>query len=121
MFVKVIDDFLTKSYHEDMEELITGPNFDWYYNPNISYVEDDPYSTDIIRDTTKYFNNYGFAHSFVHEEFGLTNTPHSFFIKSLLYQIMDVANCDFVLRARADMVTWSRENFIHQPLSLIHI
>ena len=28
---------------------------------------------------------------------------------------MDVANCDFVLRARADMVTWSRENFIHQP------
>ena len=31
----------------------------------------------------------------------------------MLYQILDVTNCDLIWRARADMVTWSKEDFIH--------
>ena len=36
------------------------------------------------------------------------------FIEPLLFQILDVTDCDDILRARADMVTWSgKEDFIH--------
>ena len=31
----------------------------------------------------------------------------------MLYQILDVTDCDLIWRARADMVTWSKEDFIH--------
>ena len=36
-------------------------------------------------------------------------------MEPFLYQIMDVAECDFVLRGRADMVTWSKDEYIHPP------
>ena len=35
------------------------------------------------------------------------------FIQPLLFQILDITNCDLIWRARADMVTWSKEDFIH--------
>ena len=30
-----------------------------------------------------------------------------------MYQILDVTDCDFIIRARADMVTWSKEDYTH--------
>ena len=105
MFKKLIDNFLTKSYHKDILELMTSSDFDWYYNNNIA-------SGSLVSSTN--LNEYGFAHTFWHKMTGQRNTPHSHFIKPLLYQIMDVANRDFILRARADMVTWSKEDYIHQ-------
>jgi len=101
MFIKVIDNFLTKSYYKGILDLLTGPNFGWCYNDNIS-IEPLEISQ---------FNGYGFSHVFWDEKKGPINDAQ--FIQPLLYQILDVTDCDLFLRARADMVTWSKEDFIH--------
>ena len=103
--IKIIDNFLTKSYHKDILELMTSSNFEWYHNDNISYTNNV---------NPKCFHEYGFTHIFWHDETGKRNTIYSHFIQPLLYQILDVTDCDFIIRARADMVTWSKEEFIHQ-------
>ena len=100
--MKIIDNFLSKTYYNNISEQITGPNFEWWY---YNYISNPPFSTD--------FNEYGFSHTFWHEKRGHTNTSFSNFILPLLFQILDVTDCDFLFRARADMVTWSKEDFIH--------
>ena len=112
--VKIIDNFLTKSYHKEILEIMSGDNFDWYYSDNISYTKDE--FTSMFGTNQRYsthFNEYGFTHWFWHKITGQRDTQHSHFIKPALYQILDVTDCDFIQRARADMVTWSKEEFIH--------
>jgi hypothetical protein len=60
----------------------------------------------------EHFNEYGFHHNFWWPNQDPQNR-FSDFIQPLLYQILDVTNCDAFVRARADMVTWSKEDFIH--------
>ncbi len=111
--MKIIDNFLSKSYYNSILELLSGfkigapyqciDEFDWKYHANItgSHLE------------SSHFNGYGFTHSFWDEARGPENQFGSF-MQPLLFQIMDVANCDFVLRARADMTTWTgKEDFTH--------
>ena len=35
--LKIIDNFLNKSYHKELLELMNSWDFPWYYNSNISY------------------------------------------------------------------------------------
>ena len=102
--MKIIDNFLTKSYYKGILDLLTGPNFGWCYSDNIS----------IEHPESPHLNGYGFSHIFWHKEKGATS-QYTSFIQPLLFQIMDVVNCDFILRARADMVTWSKDDYIHRP------
>ena len=103
--MKVIDNFLCKSYHKNILELMTDPNFEWGYGHTTFPIEKDH------SDFTN-FNEYGFSHIFFDEERGAVGRFASH-IQPLLFQILDVTNCDFILRSRADMVTWSKEDFIH--------
>ena len=101
--MKIIDNFLSKTYYNSISEQLTGPSCEWWYNNNISNT---PFSTD--------FNEYGFSHTFWHEKTGQTNAPLTHFIQPLLFQILDATDCDFLLRGRVDMVTWSgKEDFIY--------
>ena len=100
--MKIIDNFLTKSYYQYILELLTSPNFGW------NYISDITGGSQSLQ-----FNNYGFAHKFIHEERGPIS-EYAEFMRPLLYQILDITDCDYILRARADMVTWSgKEDFIH--------
>jgi hypothetical protein len=101
--MKIIDNFLTKTYYKNILELLTSDEFEWKYKDNMSTVP-DPNSTN--------FSEYGFSHWFGYKEGGPVSR-FSPFINPLLYQIMDVVNCDIILRARADMVTWSKDDYIH--------
>ena len=108
--MKIIDNFLTNKYHEEILELLSGSQFEWYYEYNISGYKRSPLDT--------HLNEYGFSHIFWNGQFGENNSQYSLFIKPMLYQIMDAANCDYILRARADMVTWTgKEDFIHHAHS----
>ena len=49
--IKVIDNFLTKSYHKELLDLMNSPDFSWYYEANIT--------THKLRDN---LNNFGFSH-----------------------------------------------------------
>ena len=102
--MKIIDNFLGKSYYENILDLMVGPTFEWWYRSNSSSFQDRPDSTN--------FSEYGFSHTFWDEEKGATGRFASY-IQPLLFQILDATDCDFLLRARADMVTWSKEEFIH--------
>ena len=111
MKLKIIDNYLTQSYHKEIQERLTGSDFPWYYNSNSSTVD------------ASHFSAYGFSHSFWENDVmngaGLEGN-HFFtnnfatFIKPFLLQVMDTIDCDMILRCRSDMVTWSSKDFIHQ-------
>ena len=111
---KIIDNYLTKSYHKEIQERLTGDIFPWYYSSNSTepkWVVGTPI-----------FNEYGFSHSFWENDTmngaGLEGNHYftdnfATFIKPFLLQVMDTIGVDVILRCRADMVTWSPEEFIH--------
>jgi len=103
--MKIIDNFLSKTYYNSILEILSGNQFDWKYFDNIT--EPQPKALE-------HFNGYGFSHIFWDEDRGSSN-PLGPYMEPLLYQIMDVAECDLVLRARADMVTWTKDEYIHPP------
>jgi hypothetical protein len=106
MYLEIIDDFLTKSYHKNILELLLSQKFDWMYCDDMTdsarkEQEEGPYG-------------YGFAHYFWDEEKG-SQPPLGGFIEPALYQMMDVAKCEGILRARADLTTWSKDEYVHLP------
>ena len=106
MYLEIIDDFLTKSYHKNILELLLSQKFDWMYCGDMTdsarkAEEEGPYG-------------YGFAHYFFDPEKG-SQPPLGSFIEPALYQMMDVAKCEGILRARADLTTWSKDEYIHLP------
>ena len=112
MLFKVIDNYLTKSYHKEIQERLTGNSFPWYYNSNSTSTVD-----------TSHFNAHGFSHSFWENDAkngaGLEGNDFftdnfATFIKPFLLQVMDTIDCDMILRCRSDMVTWAPKEFIHQ-------
>jgi|TARA_R100000278_G_scaffold60375_1_gene49213 hypothetical protein len=105
MFFKVIDDFLHKTYFKEMQQSLESDEFPWYFNKNITYNNEE---------ADNVFQDFGFTHWFVHEENGLTDTQLSHFMKPFISQIMDTIDYNKVLRARADMVTWTQNNFLHE-------
>ena len=102
--IKVLDNFLTKSYHKELLNLMFSANFDWYYNENISYKSN----------SISHLNEYGFSHIFWDDK-GMRNTSTSMFWKPGLYQIMDAVDTDFILRSRGDMTMYSYKEFTHEP------
>jgi len=107
--VKIIDNFLTKSYHEKILELLSGPNFGWGYSDCITGTE----VARVAQPEPSQHNEYGFGHSFWTENKG-PDSEYAYFIEPLLYQILDVTNRDLIFRARADMLTWTgKKEFIH--------
>lgn len=106
MDIKVIDNFLSKSYHQELLKLMSSSNFDWYYNSNISYTQEP--------DKVLRLDEFGFTHMFWDEN-GIRNSNTSKFWKPGLLQIMDAVDSDNILRSRGDMTMYSHEEFIHDP------
>ena len=106
--IKIIDNFLTKSYHETILERLSRDDFDWIWQDSIT----GPYGR-LALPEPPHLNEYGFSHTFWEGKRGPVS-PFTLFIEPMLYQILDVTNCDIIWRARADMLTWSgKEEFIH--------
>lgn len=105
--IKVIDNFLTKSYHKELLDLMSSANFSWYYNENISYR-----SGENPENVTPRFDEYGFSHIFWDDN-GMRDSNTSLLWKAGLYQILDVTNSDYILRSRGDMTMFSPNEFIH--------
>ena len=103
MQIKVFENFLSKSYHEQILEMMSSENFPWYYYKNISIEEGNN------------LNEYGFSHMFWAQETGQRDSTQTWFLKSALLQIMDVAECNAIIRSRGDMTTYTSKNFVHRP------
>jgi len=104
--IKVIDNFLTKSYYNNILELVTTTNFEWTYVDNIT----TPQYLPVLK--TPRLDEYGFSHAFWSG--GMQMSKHAPFFSAMLCQILDETDCDFIWRGRVDMLTWSKETFVHQ-------
>ena len=104
MNMRIIDNFLTKSYHKELLDIMSNADFPWYYNSSVSI------STD-----RKSLCEFGFTHVFWDDEIGQRGSLYSWFVKSALYQMKDIVNCDTILRCRGDMTMYTNELYEHAP------
>jgi len=102
--IKIFDNFLSKSYHQELMSLMNGSDFDWYFNSNISYTNQD----------RNKLQEFGFTHTFWDSN-GIRNTNVALFWKPGLLQIMDAINSSIIIRSRADMTTNVPKSFFHDP------
>ena len=105
--MEVHDNFLNKTYHKEILDLMTGPNFCWFYNNNINFSK--------ITHTTDDIEECGFNHVFWVQEVEPIKSSYTYFILPLLYNIMDITGANEILRARGDMTMYSSTGFEHKP------
>ena len=109
--IAVIDNFLSKTYHKELFDVMNSTEFAWYFNSVIS-----------IKDTTDRGSmyEYGFTHTFWDTE-GIRNSQMAMFWKPGLLSIMDAvsehqeATDPTILRSRADMTMAAPGPFVHEP------
>ena len=83
--IKVIDNFLNKSYHKELLELLNSWHFPWYYNSNISYE-----SGRAPGDTDQRLYETGFSHVFFdYRDGGLRDSSFAWLWKPGLTQIFE--------------------------------
>ena len=97
--IKVIDDFLTPSYFEEIHRLLTGWDFDWYCQPNLAPGLPGP-------------PRVNFSHNFYMEE---VRSPHCSLILPFMYQVKDICGAKELLRCRADMTVIHPDKIKHPP------
>ena len=109
--LKIIDNFLNKSYHKELLELMNSWDFPWYYNSNISYE-----SGRAPGDMEQRLYETGFSHVFFdYRTGGLREHPYAMLWKPGLLQIQDAANQETIVRSRGDMTMHTHEPFEHDP------
>lgn len=108
MTIQVIDDFLTKSYHEELLNLMCSKQFDWYFNEDFI---DYPNHSGVRR-----LDDFGFA-NMLWDENGMRDTLFAIFWKPALLKILDTINATRILRSNANMTVFSplHEDHIREP------
>ena len=99
--MKIIDNFLSNSYFNSLQELVTSQMFPWSYMGNIT--DGDIHSE---------IGNFGFQYMLGdHNEFRPSSeTYHSM---ACLYNIQDEIGASGLWKARYDMTLYNPDNFIH--------
>lgn len=103
--IEVIDDFVTKSYHQELLSILDSPHMIWFFNKNIS----KQFPKEVKLDC------YGCSNDLVREDQDIPPNPLSAICMPLLYQINDVLGTTKPLAARADMTLRQPEGIIHDP------
>jgi hypothetical protein len=101
MTIKVIDGFLNDSYHKEILNLLNGPSFPWYYQNNLTYV-----------DQKGALNDFGFSHLFVNED-GPKSSYYNLILPFIL-KVKDEIKAKKVIRCRGDMTVLSLKKYVHQ-------
>ena len=101
MTIKVIDGFLNDSYHKEILNLLNGPSFPWYYQNNLTYV-----------DQKGALNDFGFSHLFVNED-GPKSSYYNLILPFIL-KVKDEIKAKKVIRCRGDMTVLSLKKYFHQ-------
>jgi hypothetical protein len=105
--IKIIDNLLPERYTEELEKLITGTLFEWFYAKDIAYEK---------HDELKQVND-GFSHIFHLPSY---NSKHYDFVKPMLYHIEEKLGIKMhtIIRVRANLLqkahpgdmTWNNEH-----------
>jgi hypothetical protein len=128
--MKVVDNFLPRSYHRGLLELMSGPDFPWHFNPNIAYKDQDGGSlyehgfTNIFWDELNGFrdgNEYGnfwrpgllSIMDFISEEYNLMAVEQFDYQNPVLRSRADMTIEAPILRSKANLLTATSDNFTH--------
>ena len=102
MQCKIIDDFLTPTYHRQMLKQLLSAECPWYYHQNITQ------NSKIVDDT---LYDFGFASSITRDGVKWSNV---FFIP-FVYQIQDQLPPTAIGRVRLDMTLCNPNQIVHHP------
>jgi len=80
--VQIIDDLLPETYSKEILDLFTDSKFPWFYNPNISYL-DDNFNNRFTNNDSRLKDTDAFIHGFMVQ--GQKNSPYFDLIRPVLY------------------------------------
>ncbi len=98
--MEVIDDFIPKSFQDELEQVLTRHDFPWYYQPNINSAESQE-------------QVHGFTHQFYQQENGVQS---SFFglVQTMLHFVPQAYMCKGYYRLKANMTVpvqgWNKDS-----------
>lgn len=95
--IRVIDNFLTPSYFEEIHRLLISWDFDWYCQPDITGSAD---------------GKVGFSHNFFVDK---PTSPHCALVMPFLFQVKDVLGAKEIWRCRADLTVVNPNKIRHAP------
>lgn len=102
--IEVIDNFLSKSYADYLEEVISSSNQQWYFQNNLT---DEYQDFDLL--------DYGFNCWVWRYNQGLVDHWESYVILPLLFKIKDTVGADEILRCRLDLTLSLGVKKQHKP------
>jgi len=105
--VQIIDDFLTPTYADFLENQIQDRNFPWFFNS---------VTTDGVENQSN-LNHHGFV-SVVYDvklDGGWVNSPISIMLRPFLFQIQDTIHAKKLMRSRIDMTVCNSSRVLHSP------
>lgn len=99
--MEIIDNFLTQSYFDEIENLVLSPKFEWFAVKNLTDKEKN------------FKTSFGFCHPIYSQ--GFIDLRFNLIFAGFLFQVLDTVNCTEILRSRMDMTTYQSKKFKHQP------
>lgn len=107
--IKIFDDFLTPTYFYQLQSKVLDSNFSWKFQNNIS-KDDDP--------NKQYYTNelwhYGFSHLVIFNE-DIVSKEMLDLMLGFHSKILDYSGCEWIVRSRFDMTTFSNGKRKHVP------
>jgi hypothetical protein len=100
---QVINNFLSPKYHEHLLAEIGSDNFPWFMKTDITKSDGD---NNVLK--------YGFQHTVINPD-GTDNSSISDLIRPFVYDLLDVAGKNTLLRFRIDMQTARGVPLTHTP------
>jgi len=103
--LNIIDNFLSPSYADEIENILTSTHQEWYFNKNIT---DEDKNGNLL--------SYGFSYWVIRP---VNNSPTqsstSVFLQPFLLLVKDAIQANSVIRCRLDMTVCSGEPVLHYP------
>lgn len=100
--IKVIDNFLSTSYFNKIEEVVTSSQFEWISTNNITDGD------------CPQLGYMGFCHPICVNN-DLIGSHFSFMMSGFLYQVMDLVERKNIIRSRFDMTVYNPNKLMHSP------
>lgn len=108
MKYKIIDNFLEEKEFKNIQQIMLGNKFPWYFNEGVSYKN----SSD------DYLNNFQFTHLFWDVTSSISQSNWSYILNPIIEKINPAA----MLRMKANLMSVTSERIVHQMhIDLDHI
>ena len=98
----ILDNFLPKSYEDEIEKHFSSLEFPWYYNPGVSYSQEE--NAKFIANDSNIKETDGFVHRLIIENAKVSG--YGDLVRPIMYFVEDKfkVKVNYIIRARAVMI-----------------